>query len=344
MLGDGSVRVEQEYAIWLVYCGGLCYSVRNKSKGQVTAMEIKKVLRMGGPDGGKLRECIFFTVKYNHFRDVDTSTTTAVRDREDMAECECVLCLPENYSADGEETPLILSFHGAGSYVSSADDSVGGVAYVQQCIDAGYAALDVCGSEPHGTTLGCPEHIFAAYKAYRYAVKHYNLSEKVLVAGASMGGHTAMNFVNMFPSLVLAVGMFYPRLHIDGVTVGDHYCIGTWDKRTPGAKLPSTHDLILDIYHFRKDEWSDETTIGFNPHRTRSFVNADGERVTFVPCPVKIWQGTTDKTVDPVFIEEYVRSVRRSGSYIELHMMEGIAHAYTTEMCTELLYWFNRFI
>lgn len=301
---------------------------------------------MGGPDGGKLRECIYFTVRYNHFRDIDTSTTKEVRDREEWAECECVLCLPENYSPTGEETPLILSFHGAGSHVSAADDTVGGVAYVQQCIDAGYAALDVCGSELHGTTMGCPEHIFAAYKAYRYAVRHYNLSEKILVAGASMGGHVAMNFVNTFPSVALAVGMFYPRLHIDGVTIDGHYCIGTWDKRnkpTKSENQASVHDLILDIYHFQEDAWSDQTTLGFNPYRTRSFVNAEGQRVTIPPCPIKIWQGTQDKTVDPVFIEEYVRSVRRSGSYIELHMMEDTGHSYTSEMCTELLYWFNRF-
>lgn len=307
-------------------------------------MEIRKELRMGGPYGDKLRQCIFFTVNYNHFRDVDTSTTAQVRDREEMATCECVLCLPENYSADGEQTPLILSFHGAGPYVSAADDAVGGVEYVQSCIDAGYAALDVCGSEPHGFTMGCPEHLFAAYKAYRYAVKHYNLSEKVLVAGASMGGHTAMNFANLFPSLVLAAGLFFPRLHIESVTVNGHNCVGTWDKRNPNKKLPSTHDLILEIYHFKEDAWSDETTIGFNPYRTRGFVNADGERVVIPPCPIKIWQGTADKTVDPVFIEEYVRSVRRSGSYIELHNMEGVGHSQTHEMCTELVYWFNRFV
>ncbi|MBQ8184559.1 MAG: alpha/beta hydrolase [Lachnospiraceae bacterium] len=307
-------------------------------------MEIRKELCLGGPDGGKLRECIFFTVKYNHFRDVSTSTTREVRDREEMAECECVLCLPESYTADGEETPLILSFHGAGSHVSASDDSVAGIVYVQQCIDAGYAALDVCGSEPHGTTMGCPEHIFAAYKAYRYAVKHYNLSEKVLVAGASMGGHVAMNFVNTFPSVVLAVGMFYPRLNMDGVTVNGHYCIGTWDKTNAKENEPSTRDRIVDIYRFKSREWSDETTIGFNPYRTRAFINAEGERVLIPPCPIKIWQGTADRAVDPVMVEEYVNSVRRSGSYIELHLMEDVGHVYSSEMCTELLYWFNRFI
>ena len=126
----------------------------------------------------------------------------AVSDREEWAECECVLALPDSYTEDGEETPLIISFHGAGSRVCEAENMVGGVKYVKECVDAGFAALDVCGSELHGLTMGCPEHMMAAYKAYRYAIKHFNLSERVLVAGASMGGHSAMNFANMFPGIV----------------------------------------------------------------------------------------------------------------------------------------------
>ena len=100
-----------------------------------------------------------------------------------------------------------------------ADNTIGGVHYVKECIDAGYAALDVCGSQPHGLTMGCPEHIFALHKAYLYAIKHYNLSKRVLVAGASMGGHTAMNFAHTFPGIVTALGLIYPRLNLDGVEI-----------------------------------------------------------------------------------------------------------------------------
>ena len=290
------------------------------------------------------RKFVFFKVRYNHFRDVSNSFEHAVSDREELAECECVLALPDSYTEDGEETPLIISFHGAGSRVCEAENMVGGVKYVKECVDAGFAALDVCGSELHGLTMGCPEHMMAAYKAYRYAIKHFNLSERVLVAGASMGGHSAMNFANMFPGIVTAIGMFYPRLNMDGVTVDGHYCIGTWDKRNHAEGKPSTHDRIVDIYRFPADEWCEENTIGFNPYRTRSFVNAEGERVVIPPCPIKIWQGTADTTVDPVLVTEFVNSVRRSGSYIEYHLMEGIDHHTNQVMYDELRLWFDRFI
>ena len=206
------------------------------------------------------------------------------------------------------------------------------------------AALDVCGSELHGITMGCPEHLFAMYKAYRYAIKHFNLSDRVLISGASMGGHVAMNFTNTFPSIVLAVGIFFPRLNMDSVTVDGHTCIGTWDKNVVKSMGSSIHDLIIDVYRFPTREWSERNTAGFNAYRTRSFLNSDGERVVIPPCPIKIWHGTADTTVDPMMTEEFVRSVRRSGSYIELHMMEGIEHKITPVMREEQLMWFNRFI
>ena len=290
-------------------------------------------------------EYIYFTVSFNRFRDVDDSTAHEVRDRREPAECECVLRLPDSYSEDGEPTPLILSFHGAGGRVCREEGTVGGVSYVSECVDSGFAALDVCGAERHGLTMGCPEHLFAAYRAYRYAVRHFNLSERVLIAGASMGGHVAMNFINTFPSIVLAAGLFYPRLNMDGVTVDGHYCIGTWDKtKRASENTPSSKERIIDIYRFPTDEWYEPNTIGFNPYRTRSFVGADGKRVVIPPCPIKIWQGTADTTVDPVMVREFVDSVRRAGCYIELHELEGVVHRITSVMREELVMWMERFV
>jgi hypothetical protein len=107
---------------------------------------------------------------------------------------------------------------------------------------------------------------------------------------------------------------------------------------------PSTHDHLREVYRFPTDEWCEENTLGFNPYKTRSFINADGERVVIPPCPIKIWQGTADPTVDPVLVTEFVNSVRRSGSYIEFHLMEGIDHHTNQVMYDELRLWFDRFI
>ena len=53
---------------------------------------------------------------------------------------------------------------------------------------------------------------------------------------------------------------------------------------------------------------------------------------------------TADTVVDPVMVEEFVRSVRHSGSYIEFHLLEGVEHKTTPVMKAELPMWFDRFI
>lgn len=312
-------------------------------------MEIKKRMIPNSRNGNHIpgfeeREYIYFKVKFNNFRDVSYSSENTVLDKEELEECECVLTLPEAYTDTGAPTPLIIACHGAGSNVVESLNLIGGLSQVKRCIDAGYAALDVSGSVKNGLSMGCPEHIFALYKAYRYAISHYNLTERVLLAGASMGGHTALNFAHMYPSIVLAVGIFFPRLNIDGVTVSDHYCIGTWDKTERKNGNPSTKDRIVNVYRFPSDEWYEPNTIGSNPYRLRSFVNSEGERVVIPPCPIKIWQGTADTVTDPVMAKEFYDSVRRSGSYIELHLLDGVTHNINDVMREEQLYWFNRFI
>ena len=311
-------------------------------------MEIRKTIRpvshMGTPLGTDTeREYIYFTVEYNHYRDVSDSHENAVRDREEMQTCECVLALPDSYTDDGEETPLIMAFHGSGARVSEKENMIGGISFVTQCVNAGYAALDVNGSELHGRTIGCFEHLREAYKAYRYAVKHYNLSQKVLVAGGSMGGQTAMNFIHMFPNIVIAAGVFFPQLNIDTVEVDGHCCLGVWDKTFVQGNDGTPRGRVALLHRFPTDEWCAQNTIGFNPHRIRSFVDGNGERVIIPPCPIKIWHGTADEKIDYQMSEEYVRMVRRSGCYIELHLLDGVGHKTTPVMREELLMWFNRF-
>ena len=288
------------------------------------------------------REYIFFKPHFNNYREVSRSTANEVLDREEWAECEAVLCLPDSYTEDGEETPLIMSCHGAGPTVSEEKRMIGGLPYAIECIRAGFAVLDISGSEPHGITLGCPEHVFALYKAYRHAVKNYNLSERVLLAGHSMGAQTVINFANTFPSLSVALAVFNPGLSLEPVRVDDHVCRNPWDRVV--ANNRPYREKIAKYFRFPSEEWCEENVSGFDTYRTRSFLNSEGKRAVIPPCPVKIWQGADDMTVDPVMTREYYDSIRRAGCYAELHILDGVKHTVTAVMKKELLLWFKRFI
>ncbi len=310
-------------------------------------MDIKKFILPNNKNGEPMnenfrREYIFFKVRFNNYRDVSASSANEVLDREDWAECEAVLALPDSYSDSGEETPLILSCHGAGSTVCEEKGMIGGIANAILCLNAGFAVLDISGTEPHGVTLGCPEHVFALYKAYRHAVKNYNLSERVLLAGHSMGAQTVISFANTFPSLAVALGISNPGLSLSGVNVGDHACRNPWDRARAGGY--PYREKIIKYFRFPSAEWCDKNVLGFDPYRARSFVNSDGERAVIPPCPVKIWQGADDMTVDPVMTREYYDSIRRAGCYAELHILDGVKHTVAPVMKKELLMWFERFI
>jgi predicted esterase len=312
-------------------------------------MEIRKTIRPVShkfkPMGDDaVREYIFFNVEYNHFRDVGDSTVHEVRDRVELAECECVLALPDSYTEDGEETPLIISFHGSGMRVCEKDNMIGGLAFVTQCVNAGYAALDVNGSEPHGRTQGCFEHLMAAFRAYKYVTRKYNLSRQVLIAGGSMGGQSALNFIGMFPNIVTAAGIFFPRLNLDTVDVNGHSCLGSWDKTEKQSETGnSPRERIAMTHRLPTEEWCERNTIGFNPHKIRSFINSEGEKVVIPPCPIKIWHGTADTTIDYMISVGYAEAVRRAGCYIELHLLDGVGHTTTQVMREELTMWFDRF-
>ena len=103
----------------------------------------------------KERNLIFFKVRYNRHRDLCEDTSRDVCDKEEWAECQAVLCLPDNYGKTGEKTQLIIACHGAGSTVCEESLQTGGLAGVLSCVDAGYAALDIDGADPSGLTMGC---------------------------------------------------------------------------------------------------------------------------------------------------------------------------------------------
>lgn len=255
---------------------------------------------------------------------------------------EGVLRLPDCYSEDGDPVPLILCAHGSGGRVSREENKAGGIGYAAAAISAGYAAFDIHGTRPDGRSYGNRRYTEAVWRAYRYILKNYNVEPGLFVCGASMGGLSAMNYLNIYPGTVRAVGLFYPRLNLKEVTVNGVRYRGSWDvpKKKEGFLLK---DIISEEYGFTETGvWEPEKTVGLDPWYNRTVV-IDGKRHTFLPCPIKIWHGAHDVTVDYALSTEYIAGVRRAGGYAELRTLECRKHAHGDVMHEELRLWFDRF-
>ena len=119
------------------------------------------------------RRHVFFKIKFNHYRDVSRSTLHEVTDKEEMHECEAVLCLPEGYSDTGDETPLVICCHGAGSVVREEDQKVGGVKYIDNCIDN-------CINFVNTNTFGCSRFAYSSLIRKRKQEGLFGISNQTL--------------------------------------------------------------------------------------------------------------------------------------------------------------------
>lgn len=286
---------------------------------------------------------VWFSVKFNkNFDYCEGTSQTDVQDVYEEGETEVLLTLPDDYSENGDKVPLVFSAHGSGGRVCKEEDARGGTKYLDEEAHRHYAVFDVHGTRPDGRSYGNRRYLEAVYRAYNYIIAHYNVDPRIYVAGASMGGICALNFVNFYPNIVRAIGLFYPRTNLRAVTVGGVRETGSYDSTKPHKDFDLTK-LIGEQYGF-KDPYvfEEEKTRGLNPWYNRTVV-IDGKRYASLPCPIKIWHGDIDTSVQYVLSVEYIAALRRNGCYAELRTLHGVGHKHSPVMREELRLWFDRF-
>lgn len=284
---------------------------------------------------------IWFSVRFNKvYDDLRGISPDSVQDGCEYGESEVVLSLPDNYSETGAPVPLIFSAHGSGGRVSRADDKTGGLNYLAPLLENGYAAFDLHGTRADGRSYGNRRYTEAVRRAYRYILSHYNVEPGLFVAGASMGGLSALNYVNLFPEDVRVIGLFYPRTNLHAETVDGVTYNGPWERDIKSFDVKQT---IAEEFGFAgREEFDEEKTVGLNPWYNRT-VTFDGVRYSSLPCAVKIWHGNADGTVAYPLSVEYVAGLRRGGCYAVLRTLDGVGHKHNEVMRRELLLWFDRF-
>lgn len=279
---------------------------------------------------------IYFTVPVNQNFE-NSSTESSVQDSEKLEEVWCALKLPKLYKSTGNPSKLCVFMHGAGGVIYNGN--YGELKHANVLLDNGYAILDCAGVPGTVTTEGDSAHMggqraLEAYlKAIQYVQKHYNVENKIYLHGHSMGGLTALNFINCHANMVKAVGLFFP--------VTDLYN-QAWLHPWYNTK---TKIQIAEAYNFKDktgETYEADKVIGYNPIVNKSVVIGEN-RYNMLSVPLKIWHGTADTTVSLEGSEAFVTAIKNAGGQATLRIVDNMGHGPTDTVKKEELYWFNRF-
>jgi len=232
--------------------------------------------------------------------------------------------------------------HGAGGIVSST--SAGEISLVSNyqapsaLTNNGYVVFDVNGANNNypGTGsehMGSSRAISAYLKAFNYIKQNYNVEDKLILVGQSMGGLLALNFVNKYPNLVKAIAAFYPV-----TDVYNQAFLHPWHT--------ATKQMIAIEYNFTDQTgitFEHDKIIGYNPIENNSIL-ISGTRYSKLACPLKIWHGTTDTTISLDGSQALVAALKNGGCNAELRTVTGMAHGMSpySNIMYELLFWINR--
>ena len=272
-----------------------------------------------------IRNTIRFKIPIN-CADTYFSDSEMTQDSEQIYYDDGVIAFPDNYTASGKPTRLVINCHGAGGTVSTDDSQVEKQTLTKYLLANGYAVMDVNGLPADfaneseidiRNNIGSPIAIQSYIKAYHYCIENFNLEREVFVHGGSMGGISSTNLVlsNCIP--VIAQSGFCPVL--------DTYhqiFLRPWTNGAPKIALGK-------FYHLEKDAngeliYDEERITGYNP-MGRLLRIEDKEYLNY-PVPVKFWHCEDDQTVKIDSTKRFVKAIRNAGRIAYLRTFANGGH------------------
>lgn len=256
----------------------------------------------------------------------DDSKDDNVTDASENTTSWCVLKLPTSYTAIGTPTKLCVFMHGSSGSFTNATTSPE-ISHGENLVSAGYAVMDV---SVHAYHMAGPLAISMYKEAIDYVMKNYNVEHQIYLHGHSMGGWTALNFANQFGDLVKVLGLWYP-------------CIDAYEQAWNSSVWSAPKIYMPIFYNFSQSStYEEDKLIGYNPIKNNS-ITIDGIAYTYLPAPIKIWQGDKDKYMGITIAQSYVQALRNGGCEAYLRELQGVGHEWSCVMEDELLDWFNEY-
>ena len=311
----------------------------------VTIDEVGTLLDSYGVDNSKkpyVSGQIHFTVPVNQKRLYTTQGTgTTAQDNEtNIVDVNCVLMLPTTYTPSGKQTNLLMIVHGSGGGVTDTKwfrDDATVLAFFQKFLDAGFAIFD-CNGYANGSTgqesWGVDTASIAYHKAYEYVTRNYNVTEQMCIYGFSMGGLNALNYCNMFPGGIKALGLGSPVVSLYNTVFVDQTVLAKGDVST--------------AYGFAVSGVYEAQTVGNCDPYVRIKTIDDVQCYLQRLPTVKIWHGDSDTAVSYTYSQTLANAINNSGGFVYYRLVEGKGHEIcyggNSAVANEIIMYFNRFV
>lgn len=276
---------------------------------------------------------------------------------------------PPSYTPNGKPTQVIAMLHGASGFVSQA---VMGYT-VQKWIDwrnlylaHGFAVLEINGwgisteSDNKSRHWACPPALETIDKAFETLRENYNVADKIMLHGTSMGGATSWAYALTHPNKVAAVGLFSPAtlswIMLKNRNLENDYELSAlnWQYESVAAAMADDYqrivgyDPIIRAMRFNDGAYTPpEQLAGLD---VLQYGQAGNQYVLVgqpLQFPVRIWHGDADPTV-PISLSQIVtEAYRNGGQNVSIRVCPGETHAICTGgtqyVCNEAIDYFEMY-
>jgi esterase/lipase len=272
------------------------------------------------------------------------------------------IIFPETYSVSGKRTPVIAMLHGSNGYVAEGVlgySSGGWVTQREQYLAAGFAVMDINGygvsteADAKSKHWGCPLAIETLDKAWEFIKQNFNVCDKLLVHGTSMGGVLAMSYTKCFPGKVAAVGLFAPNLFAYSARyIEDSTKYTAWGYADHAEAEADEYKELTGYVLLNECQVADGDTGVISQFEWSDYPYADREQVLTkrlidrFPVQMRIWQGSADTSVYPSNSTLLFNALMRGNSPVSIRICYNNGHdlAGVSYVRNEAVSWFKRFI
>lgn len=312
-------------------------------------------------------------ILYYYISKVKNNILTCVEDTTEIQDDDISsawgIMFPKSYNPNGNKTTVIAMLHGASGVVSPGIlgySNSGWIAWRQLYLDAGFAVMDVNGygvstsNDQKSQHWGNPASVETLKHAFDFLKQNFNINDKIILQGSSMGGLLSISYALTHPNDVLCVGNFAPAVlsrmakYQEG---GGSYAKSTaiaWGYETAQQIVDDKlsrfvgYDLLMKGF-FIKDglvqdiDWGEFECDSY-------FDNTEVVIKTNFSIPYRIWVGSLDNLVPPKLIKMIVKALRNGGSNATYRIYESVGHGMcsgsenTSTLYNEALNWYKRFV